>query len=269
MALVDGDYCTEIDLECTDETRTPWNGKTVCRRFREPSVCRARAHKRFCVDRFEYPNRAGARPTVMNDFAMAQALCVERGRRLCTESEWTMACEGATYKPFPYGYARDATICRGDQSGVEPAIEALDDTGVALFKFASKDARVRAAELERLWQGVPSGSQPRCVSDYGVFDMTGNADEWVAAEKPDAPFDGATAGGAWRLGVRNQCRPKIYTHDDRFAYYYLSLRCCAEADGAKSDPRSPRQIARGERWTGGRAPIRDSWTSHPAPNGEE
>ena len=48
--------------------------------------------------------------------------------------------------------------------------------------------------------------------------------------------------------MRNQCRPKIYTHNEGFAYYYLSLRCCAEADGKPSDPRSPKQIKRNETW---------------------
>jgi sulfatase modifying factor 1 len=42
--------------------------------------------------------------------------------------------------------------------------------------------------------------------------------------------------------VRNQCRPKIYTHDEDFYYYFLSFRCCAEPDGKPTDPRTPKQI---------------------------
>jgi hypothetical protein len=41
--------------------------------------------------------------------------------------------------------------------------------------------------------------------------------------------------------VRNQCRPKIYTHDEGFYYYFLSFRCCAEADRKQTDPRTPKQ----------------------------
>ena len=48
--------------------------------------------------------------------------------------------------------------------------------------------------------------------------------------------------------MRNQCRPKIYQHNEGFAYYYLSFRCCAEADGKPTDPRSPKQIDRKEKW---------------------
>jgi formylglycine-generating enzyme len=46
--------------------------------------------------------------------------------------------------------------------------------------------------------------------------------------------------------VRNQCRPKIYTHDEGFYYYYLSFRCCAEPDGAETDPRTPKQRRAGD-----------------------
>jgi hypothetical protein len=44
--------------------------------------------------------------------------------------------------------------------------------------------------------------------------------------------------------VRNQCRPKFYTHDDGFYYYFLGFRCCAEPDGQPTDPRTPKQQAK-------------------------
>jgi hypothetical protein len=269
MALVAGDYCTEVDQSCKKSWYAKWNDKTICLEFDAPTKCRGRkVPKRYCVDRYEYPNRPGVRPTVMNDFPQAQRLCAEQGKRVCTETEWTMACEGPEAKPYPYGYVRDATICRGDQSGVEPEAEGKDHRGIAFYRFASKDRKVRATELERLWQGVPSGSQPKCVSDYGVYDMPGNADELAAAEAPESKFDNVTTGGPWRLGVRNQCRPKIYTHNEGFAYYYLSFRCCAEPDGKPTDPRAPKQIRRKEKWTGGKLPVRDSWDGDPMPDPE-
>ena len=48
-------------------------------------------------------------------------------------------------------------------------------------------------------------------------------------------FDSVHTGGPWYKGVRNQCRPKVYTHDEGFYYYFLSFRCCAEADGKATD----------------------------------
>ena len=267
MVLVDGDYCTALELTCKKSWYAKWNDKTICEEFEQPSKCTGqKVHKRFCVDTYEYPNKKGERPRVMFNFPQAQHLCAAEGKRVCNETEWTMACEGPEYKPYPYGYVRDPEICRGDQNKHEPHVLGKDKNGVAFYAFASNDKKVRQDELEYLWEGVPSGSQPKCVSDYGVYDMPGNADELAAAESPDSKFDNVTTGGPWRLGVRNQCRPKIYTHNEGFAYYYASFRCCAEPDGKPTDPRAPKQIKRSEKWRGGKAPIRDSWDGDPFPD---
>ena len=232
MLLVDGDYCTKVDNKCAESWYDKSNKKTVCERFEPWSKCTGSLeHKRFCIDRYEYPNRAGERPEVMNRFNQAEVKCAALGKRLCTESEWTLACEGPKFKPFPYGYVRDTNICHGDVMWDSPNME----------KVAERDP----TELARLWKGVRSGSQPECVSDYGVYDMPGNADEVVASETYSADFrgkfDSVHTGGPWYKGVRNQCRPKIYTHDEGFYYYFLSFRCCAEADRKPTDPRTPKQ----------------------------
>jgi formylglycine-generating enzyme len=234
MLLIDGEYCTALELKCLKSWYAKENKKTVCERFAEPSRCVGKkVKKRYCIDRYEYPNQQGKRPEVWNNFYEAQVLCAKQGKRMCTESEWTMACEGPVYEPYPYGYVRDPKKCNGDRP----------------YRFPNKKKLWErdAAESERLWQGVPIGSQPACVSDYGVFDMPGNADE-LAASETRGRYDNVTTGGPWYLGVRNQCRPKIYTHDESFSYYYLAFRCCAESDGKTTDPRAPKQIARRERW---------------------
>jgi hypothetical protein len=251
MILVDGDYCTEVQFVCKKSWYAKWNDKTVCEEFEEPSSCVGkRIHKRFCIDEYEYPNKKGELPRVMFKFPEAERLCAAEGKRVCTETEWTTACEGPQYKPYPYGYTRDPKTCNGDRDYVEPKVIDHDKKGVPIYAFASRDESVSKPELERLWQGVASGSQPKCVSDYGVWDMPGNADELAASETPEptSKFDNVTTGGPWLYGVRNQCRPKIYTHNEGFAYYYLSTRCCAEADGQPTDPRAPKQIKRHEKW---------------------
>ncbi len=241
MVLIDGDYCTELELKCLSSHYAPQNKKTICHEFASPSKCVGdKVHKRYCIDRYEYPNKKGERPEVMNNFPQAQHKCAALGKRVCTETEWTMACEGPSYKPYPYGYVRDPKKCRGDRPYRFPSVE----------RTVSKDKAVAAAETERLWDGTVSGSQPECVSDYGVYDMPGNADELASSETsaPRSEFDNVTTGGPWLDGVRNQCRPKIYQHNEGFAYYYLSFRCCSETDGKPTDPRSPKQLKRGERW---------------------
>lgn len=253
MVLVEGDYCTDpsntatpdehgntpgagvkdidaVKNECLREWYAPQNKKRVCEEFKPETSCRGKmVKKRYCIDRYEWPNKAGAQPEVMNRFNQAQIKCAAVGKRLCTESEWTFACEGPEMLPFPYGYVRDANKCHGDEEWDAPNMK----------KVAQRDE----AELRRLYKAEPSG-EPECKSPFGVYDLPGNADEVVASETfegKQAKYDSITTGGPWYSGVRNQCRPKIYTHDEGFYYYYMSFRCCAEADGAETDPRTPKQ----------------------------
>ncbi|HEX2735283.1 MAG TPA: SUMF1/EgtB/PvdO family nonheme iron enzyme [Polyangiaceae bacterium] len=235
MVFIDGDYCSEVEHRCTKQWHSDANDKDICEDFEPWSKCvGGKEHKSFCIDDYSWPNKVGERPEVMNNFYQAQVKCAAVGKRLCTESEWTMACEGPEMKPFPYGYVRDPNICNGDREWDHPDMN----------KVAKRDPH----ELARLWQGVRSGSQPYCVSDYGVHDLPGNDDEVVSSETVSSSFrgkfDSVHTGGPWYKGVRNQCRPKIYTHNEGFYYYYLSFRCCSAPDGAVNDPRAPKQIKR-------------------------
>lgn len=236
MVLVDGDYCTEVEHECLKSWFDKSNKKTVCEEFAPRATCTGkRVKKRYCIDKYSWPNIEGERPEVMNIFYQAQVKCAAAGKRMCTESEWTLACEGPKMLPYPYGFKRDPTKCNGDRPWDGPRME----------RVAKRDPK----ELARLWQGVRSGSQPECVSDFGVHDLPGNNDEVVASEQTGsgwkAKYDSVNTGGPWYKGVRNQCRPKIYTHDEGFYYYFLGFRCCAEPDGQATDPRTPRQRADG------------------------
>jgi hypothetical protein len=233
MKLVEGDYCSEVEHKCLKSWFDKSNKKTICEEF-EPGYAKCvgtKTHKRYCIDEYEWPNVKGERPEVMNRFHQAEVKCAAVGKRLCAESEWTLACEGPEMKPFPYGYTRDASKCNGDHPWDQPNMK----------KVAKRDA----TELARLWHGVRSGSQPSCVSDYGVSDLPANTDEVVYSEQEKgerAKFDSVHTGGPWYKGVRNQCRPKIYTHNEDFYYYFLSFRCCAEPDGKSTDPRTARQV---------------------------
>jgi sulfatase modifying factor 1 len=234
MVLVEGEYCSDVEHECKKSWYDKSNKKTVCEEFAEVSRCKGtKEKKRFCIDRYTYPNEKGARPEVMNRFHQAEVKCAALGKRLCTESEWTLSCEGPRMLPFPYGYVRDTKKCHGD----------LDWDSPNMKKVAARDPE----ELARLWKGKRNGSQPECISEYGVADLPGNVDEVVASESYHLPgfkgkFDSIHTGGPWYKGVRNQCRPKIYTHDEGFYYYFLGFRCCAEPDGKPTDPRTPMQI---------------------------
>ncbi|HKO48975.1 MAG TPA: SUMF1/EgtB/PvdO family nonheme iron enzyme [Polyangiaceae bacterium] len=233
MKLVDGDYCTDVDYECKKSWYDESNKKTVCEEFEPKSTCKGeKIHKRYCMDTYTWPNEKGARPEVMNRFHQAEVKCAAVGKRMCTETEWTLACEGPKMLPFPYGYVRDTNKCLGDVEWDAPNMK----------KVAARDPQ----ELARLWKGVRNGSQPECISAYGVADLPGNTDEVVSSETFTSDFrgkfDSVHSGGPWYKGVRNQCRPKIYTHDEGFYYYFLGFRCCAEPDQKPTDPRTPKQI---------------------------
>ena len=235
MKLVAGDFCSEVEHRCLVEWYAPQNNKRVCEQFEEHAKCIGSTKPmRFCIDTYEWPNQRGARPEVMNAFHQAQVKCAAVGKRLCTENEWSFACEGPRMKPFPYGFTRDPKKCNGDHRWDNPSLKKMNDRD--------------PAELARLWRGVPSGSQPHCVSDFGVADLPANTDEVVAAESPTARHSSVHTGGPWYSGVRNQCRPKVYTHGEETYGYFLSFRCCASTEGPTTERRTAKQIREGVSW---------------------
>lgn len=171
----------------------------------------------FCIDRFEYPNQKGAYPMIYASFYEASEACAESGKRLCNEAEWTFACEGEEATPYPYGYVRDAAACIVDQNW-RPYNEA---------SLKQRDSATAMAELDRLWQGVASGSQPRCRSPFGVYDMTGNVDEWTRTVR-EGERPSILKGGYWGP-VRTRCRPSTRSHDENHMFYQQGFRCCSEA----------------------------------------
>ena len=67
------------------------------------------------------------------------------------------------------------------------------------------------------------------MSGFGVYDLTGNFDEWVNSESEKGKSRWAgLKGGGWGH-VRNACRPMTTSHPPEFAYYFISFRCCADS----------------------------------------
>jgi formylglycine-generating enzyme len=221
--LVEGDYCPALGHVCLKQLE---GLVERCAEYAAPPICDGPIQKkRFCIDRFEYPNLEGVRPVVMVSWQEARTACEAEGKRLCTGSEWTLACEGSERVPYPYGYTRDNTACNIDKP--HPQVD-----GNALL-----EPRAVATEVARLDQRVPSGQMARCRSSYGVQDMTGNVDEWVTNERhfgpppadgTERPFISALKGGYWGP-VRNRCRATTTAHDEWFRYYEVGFRCCANA----------------------------------------
>jgi hypothetical protein len=228
MTLVDGDWCPTFGYACQryvlkDDTYR-------CSEYARLGSCRVpQEPRRYCIDLYEWPNLVGENPRVYVSWYQARDLCAAVGKRLCRRSEWTMACEGPKRLPYPYGYVRQPSPCNIDRSPV------AFDVGAMI------DPSTRDEELSRLWQADPIGSHPACVSAWGVFDMTGNVDEWTdnQADDPHATKVSTLNGGYWGP-VRDTCRLATSSHGPSFEFYQAGFRCCADAaDGVETPPVIP------------------------------
>src|SRR5262249_1233220 len=146
----------------------------------------------------------------------ARAMCAAIDKRLCTDSEWTLACEGPERLPYPYGYKRDARACNIDKPYGFPNAN----------RIYSPFLNIQNDELTRLARREPSGANTGCASPFGAIDMTGNVDEWVINES-GKPFKSGLKGGWWGP-VRTRCRPMTTAHEPTFRYYQIGFRCCGD-----------------------------------------
>jgi hypothetical protein len=217
MVLVDGIQCPFVAHRCEQFLSEP---DDVCKTFVAEALCEGRlTRRRFCIDVFEYPNLEGVRPAVRVDFREAERACSLEGKRLCTVDEWIFACEGTQMWPFPYGLERDAEACNIDRPEPTPSRPEV-----------ARDPRRAAEENERLDQRVASGDKERCISPFGVRDLTGNVAEWAVnpnGKIDETPFRSAAVGGGFTMSP-SRCRA-MTTHPPTFSSHEMGFRCCKAA----------------------------------------
>lgn len=102
-------------------------------------------------------------PTACITWFQAEQACAASGKRLLTNQEWQRAAAGT------------------------PEGAAGDDGTTQCNTITASDA-------------VNTGSRSACVSSYGVLDMVGNVDEWVADWVPHS-----TTCGSWSGSSDYQC----------------------------------------------------------------
>ncbi|MEM7033618.1 MAG: SUMF1/EgtB/PvdO family nonheme iron enzyme [Chloroflexota bacterium] len=124
----------------------------------------------FQGERFHVSAGAENRPIMGITWAMADAYCRWREKRLPTNEEWLQAARGPDRRSYPWGQEWHPSWA--DRLG-------LASTG----KYA-----------------LPVGSNPNDVTAYGVYDMLGSANEWVVdwgieANRPDSSFANPTGSG--------------------------------------------------------------------------
>ncbi len=165
-------------------------------------------HAAVCIDRYEARiedgravSRAGVLPSAITSWARARAACEAAGHRLCTVAEWQGACSGEARRAYPYGDEYEPARCNTAE-GLGPS-------------------EPKALE--------PTGRRARCVTPEGVFDLSGNAYEWMA----DADSTGMTralGGGGFSVGgdeVVCVRRSPLWQPPDQ-ELDGIGFRCCAD-----------------------------------------
>ena len=158
-------------------------------------------------------------PAIGISWEKAKAACEAAGKRLCTEPEWVAACQGAAAvddngngeyaddmiegNAYPYGDFHEPGRCWDGREG------------------KTRDTPEKPGEEYR---PVYTGEMPGCATPTGVYDLTGNVEEWVG----DAPERAALIGGAWDT---SEDHARCYRRNDTFGAGYASVRtgfrCCA------------------------------------------
>jgi hypothetical protein len=206
MILVEGEYCPDVRHECRhwlEET-----GKYAYYRCEDYSgatcLSKERVHKRFCMDRDEYVPPGEKLPSSHKSWNDAKKTCGAEGKRVCMESEWNFACEGEEMRPYPYGWKRDPDACNADLTDIYRADGKL------------RDLRVGADD------------KPRCVSPFGVHNLSGNLEEFVTIDgsSPNEPRP-AMKGAYWQPS-RNHCRAAQTAHDRFYNGTETGFRCCSD-----------------------------------------
>ena len=147
---------------------------------------------------------AGAWSAVaLND---ASAACQTAGKRLCSKAEWQAACSGPSGLAYPYGSTYQPLSCAG--------YEYFDNQGCTNYAWCSEK----------------TGAASSCEGGYpGLFDMSGNKQEWTSTCWQDGGFTkcwvagGCAASGPTELKC-NSAIEKVASSTE--TSMQLGFRCC-------------------------------------------
>ena len=168
---------------------------------------------RACIDRYEALSEDGTAepaqgrlPTDGISWIDAGAACRRAGFRLCTRSEWMVACSGSTDEEggrvFVYGDEYEQERCNSAQDGTPVTARALAN----------------------------GGSFERCVSPEGVYDLSGNITEWLETSDPTGTVRELRGGGYASYPSHARCLtdPLMFQPPEAGLAGY-GFRCCMDA----------------------------------------
>ncbi|MCB9662736.1 MAG: thioredoxin domain-containing protein [Alphaproteobacteria bacterium] len=180
----------------------------------------------FLIDTFEASLADGAAqegkhriPATRMSWFAAHDACEAAGKRLCTEAEWVTACQGA--------------VAVDDDHDGQTADDLIEGNA---YPYGDFHAPGRCWEDHRdppglpegqatPWRPVYTGELPGCVTPDGVYDLTGNVEEWVGTTEGEAVL----LGGAFDTpDDKARCYRRNDTFGAGFANLRTGFRCCKD-----------------------------------------
>ena len=143
----------------------------------------------------------------------AEAACAAQGKRLCTEQEWQLSCEGPLGYSYPYGNTFDPQACNG--RAYDPDCTPPDDNYVLATGTP---------------YGCPAPMTTACIGDYLTVDMSGNLMEWTSTDVGSAtPMNRVRGVSFENIGAGMTCQFAFISAEAEFRYNDLGFRCCADS----------------------------------------
>lgn len=154
------------------------------------------------------------------------AACAHAGKRLCSASEFEMACSGGDPSNFyPYGgQVRMPGYCNEGKGSSMVRYFGSDPAEWSYEEFNDPRLNQDSASL------APTGSFARCVSPFGIHDCVGNLHEW-GADPVDAQGRSRFRGGFYGDAEINGhgCHYVTRAHGPEYHDYSTGFRCCKDA----------------------------------------